>query len=75
MIIIFTVNISFAADINENVRNFSQLPDVYDIKVSPNGKMIGVLREIDDERMVSIIELGTNKLIHNHRFIKTGQIS
>jgi len=75
MIIIFTVNISFAADINENVRNFSQLPDVYDIKVSPNGKMIGVLREINDERMVSIIELGTNKLIHNHRFIKTGQIS
>ncbi len=61
-------------EINQNVKNFSQLPDIYDIKISPNGKLLGVLREIDQERMVSIIELETSKLIHNHRFIKKGQI-
>ena len=44
-------------EINQNVKNFSQLPDVYDVKISPNGKMVGVLREIDQERMVSIIDL------------------
>ena len=41
-----------AQALNQNVKNFSQLPDVYDVKISPNGKMVGVLREIDQERMV-----------------------
>jgi len=61
-------------EINENVKNFSQLPDVYDVKISPNGKMVGVLREIDQERMVSIINLDTRELIYNHRFIRKGQV-
>ena len=61
-------------EVNENVKNFSQLPDVYDVKVSPNGKMIGVLREIDQERMVSIIELESKKMLHTHRFIRKYQI-
>ena len=61
-------------EINQNVKNFSQLPDVYDVKISPNGKMVGVLREIDQERMVSIIDLQSKKLLHNHRFIRKGQI-
>ena len=54
---------------NENVNNFSQLPDVYNVKVSPNGKMIGVLREIDQERMVSIIDLESKKMLHTHRSV------
>ena len=61
-------------EINENVNNFSQLPDVYNVKVSPNGKMIGVLREIDQERMVSIIDLESKKMLHTHRFIRKYQI-
>ncbi len=61
-------------EINQNVKNFSQLPDVYDVKISPNGKMVGVLREIDQERMVSIIDLESRKLLHTHRFIRKGQI-
>ena len=59
-------NSIISEEINENVKNFSQLPDVYDVKISPNGKMVGVLREIDQERMVSIIDLESKKLIHNH---------
>ena len=50
---------------NENIQNFSQLPDTYDIKISPNGQMIGVLREIDGERMLSIINIDTKELIFN----------
>ena len=55
-------------ELNQNIKNFSQLPDVYDVKISPNGKMVGVLREIDQERMVSIIDLESRKLLHTHRF-------
>ena len=55
-------------ELNQNVKNFSQLPDVYDVKISPNGKMVGVLREIDQERMVSIIDLESRSLLHTHRF-------
>ena len=61
----FLTNLIISEEINENVKNFSQLPDVYDVKISPNGKMVGVLREIDQERMVSIIDLESRKLIHN----------
>ena len=78
IIVIFTVillsTFLSAQEINQNVKNFSQLPDVYSIKVSPNGKMIGVLREIDQERMVSIIELESKKMLHTHRFIRKYQI-
>ena len=59
---------------NENIQNFSQLPDTYDIKISPNGQMIGVLREIDGERMLSIINIDTKELIFNHRYVKKGEI-
>ena len=59
---------------SENIKSFSQLPDTYDIKLSPNGQMIGVLREIDDERMLSIINIDTKELIYNHRYVKKGEI-
>ena len=67
-------NSIISEEINTNVNNFSQLPDVYSVKVSPNGKMIGVLREIDQERMVSIIDLESKKMLHTHRFIRKYQI-
>ena len=78
--IIFLVSVLLLAnsivseEINENVNNFSQLPDVYNVKVSPNGKMIGVLREIDQERMVSIIDIESKTMLHTHRFIRKYQI-
>ena len=59
---------------NENIKNFSQLPNTYDIKLSPNGEMIGVLREIDGERMLSIINIDTKELIFNHQYVKKGEI-
>ena len=59
---------------NENINNFSKLPDVGSIKISPNGEMIGVLRKIDGERMLSIINLETKELIFNHRYVKKGEI-
>ncbi len=62
-------------ELNQNIKNFSQLPDVYDVKISPNGKMVGVLREIDQERMVSIIDLESRKLLHTHRFIRKAQMN
>lgn len=68
---IFSFSFAYA---NENIKNFSQLPNTFDIKLSPNGEMIGVLREIDGERMLSIINLETKELIYNHRYIKKGEI-
>ena len=59
---------------NENIKNFSQLPDIGSIKISPNGEMIGVLRKINGERMLSIINLDTKELIYNHRYVKKGEI-
>ena len=73
ILILFVLNLS-SGEVNQNVKNFSQLPDVFNIKISPDGKMIGVLREVNEERMVSVIVLETNKLIHNHKFIKKGEI-
>ena len=57
-----------------NIQNFSKLPDIYDIQISPNGEMIGVHRKVDDELILSIINLETKELIYNHRFIKKGEI-
>ena len=73
ILMLFVTNL-FSAEVNQNVKNFSLLPDVFDIQISPNGLMIGVLRQLNDERMVSVIELETNKLIYNHKFIKKGEI-
>ena len=28
---------------NENIENFSKLPDIYDIKISPNGEMLSLI--------------------------------
>ena len=57
-----------------NIANFSKIPDVYSVKISPDGSMIGILRKIEDERIVSIIDLETSSHIETHRFIKKGQI-
>ena len=50
------------------------LPDILDIQISPNGKMIGVHRKVDNELIVSIIDLASKELIFNHRFVKKGEI-
>ena len=59
---------------NTNIENFSKLPDIYDIKISPNGDMIGVHRKVNNELVLSIISLETKELIFNHRFVKKGEI-
>ena len=41
ILMLFVSNL-FSAEVNQNVKNFSQLPDVFDIQISPNGQMIGV---------------------------------
>ena len=43
ILMLFVTNL-FSAEVNQNVKNFSQWPDVFDIQISPNGQMIGVLR-------------------------------
>ena len=59
---------------NENIESFSKLPDIYDVKISPNGEMIGFHRKVNDELILSIINLKTKELIYNHRFVKKGEI-
>ena len=73
ILIAFFLNISFLVA-NENIKNFSMLPDILDIQISPNGKMIGVHRKVDNELIVSIIDLASKELIFNHRFVKKGEI-
>ena len=70
-VVCFGFNILVA---NENIKNFSKLPDIYDIKLSPNGEMIGVHRKVNDELVLSIIDLKSKELIYNHRFVKKGEI-
>ena len=74
IILIITFTLHSLINSNENIKSFSQLPDTYSIKISPNGQMIGVLREINNERMLSIINIDTKELIFNHKYIKKGEI-
>ena len=67
--------ISFIATTAEVKNQFATLPDIYSVKISPDGKSIGILRKIDGERMLSILDLDTKEVIYNHEFVRGDQIN
>ena len=55
--------LSFITTTAEVKNQFATLPDIYSVKISPDGKSIGILRKIDGERMLSILDIQTNEVI------------
>ena len=58
--------LSFITTTAEVKNQFATLPDIYSVKISPDGKSVGILRKIDGERMLSILDLDTKEVIYNH---------
>ena len=67
--------LSFITTTAEVKNQFATLPDIYSVKISPDGKSIGILRKIDGERMLSILDLDTKEVIYNHEFVRGDQIN
>ena len=67
--------LSFITTTAEVKNQFATLPDIYSVKISPDGKSVGILRKIDGERMLSILDLDTKEVIYNHEFVRGDQIS
>ena len=67
--------LSFITTTAEVKNQFATLPDIYSVKISPDGKSIGILRKIDGERMLSILDIQTNEVIFNHEFVRGGEIN
>ena len=65
---------SFITTTAEVKNQFATLPDIYSVKISPDGKSIGILRKIDGERMLSILDIQTNEVIFNHEFVRGDEI-
>ena len=61
---------SFITTTAEVKNQFATLPDIYSVKISPDGKSIGILRKFDGERMLSILYIQTNEFIFNHEFVR-----
>tara|TARA_E500000081_G_scaffold107325_1_gene109057 strand:- start:58 stop:2052 length:1995 start_codon:yes stop_codon:yes gene_type:complete len=67
--------LSFITTTAEVKNQFATLPDIYSVKISPDGKSIGILRKIDGERMLSILDIQTNEVIFNHEFVRGDEIN
>ena len=67
--------LSFITTSAEVKNQFATLPDIYSVKISPDGKSIGILRKIDGERMLSILDIQTNEVIFNHEFVRGDEIN
>ena len=67
--------LSFITTTAEVKNQFATLPDIYSVKISPDGKSVGILRKIDGERMLSILDLDTKEVIYNHEFVRGDQIN
>ena len=54
--------LSFITTTAEVKNQFATLPDIYSVKISPDGKSVGILRKIDGERMLSILAVSYTHL-------------
>jgi dipeptidyl aminopeptidase/acylaminoacyl peptidase len=72
---LFNLSNITSADTNKNAELFGSLPDVSSVKISPNGKFVGVQQKTDETIIVKIIDLDNAQLLSIHNFGAKGQIT
>lgn len=74
-LLIESASSTLSEETKNNAELFSTLPDVTSVKLSPNGKFVGVAQKAGSKRIVKIIDLEESKVIHVHDFGKKGKIT
>ena len=63
------------SDTSKNAEIFGSLPDIYEVKISPNGRYIAVQQKTEETVIVKILDLDASQLVNVHDFGKKGRIS
>ena len=71
----FVLPQSLYSDTSKNAEIFGSRPDIYEVKISPNGRYIGVQQKTEETVIVKILDLDNSQLINVHDFGKKGRIS
>ena len=69
------VSLAITSDTESNAKLFGSLPDVSNVKISPNGKFVGVQQRTEETIVVKIIDLDSAQLLSVHNFGSKGQIT
>ena len=69
------VSLAITSDTESNAKLFGSLPDVSNVKISPNGKFVGVQQRTEETIVVKIIDLDSAQLLSIHNFGSKGQIT
>ena len=74
---IFVLNISniLSSNTEANAELFGSLPDIYEVRISPNGRYVGVQQKTEETVIVKILDLDQSQLVSVHNFGKKGRIS
>ena len=63
------------SDTSTNAEIFGSLPDIYEVRISPNGRYIAVQQKTEETVIVKILDLDASQLVNVHDFGKKGRIS
>ena len=63
------------SDTAKNAEIFGSLPDIYEVRISPNGRYIAVQQKTEETVIVKILDLDASQLVNVHDFGKKGRIS
>jgi pimeloyl-ACP methyl ester carboxylesterase len=63
------------SDTAKNAEIFGSLPDIYQVRISPNGRYIAVQQKTEETVIVKILDLDASQLVNVHDFGKKGRIS
>ena len=69
------IALAITSDTESNAKLFGSLPDVSNVKISPNGKFVGVQQRTEETIVVKIIDLDNAQLLSVHNFGSKGQIT
>lgn len=69
------ISLAITSDTESNAKLFGSLPDVSNVKISPNGKFVGVQQRTEETIVVKIIDLDNAQLLSIHNFGSKGQIT
>ena len=69
------ISLTITSDTESNAKLFGSLPDVSNVKISPNGKFVGVQQRTEETIVVKIIDLDNAQLLSVHNFGSKGQIT
>ena len=69
------ISLAITSDTESYAKLFGSLPDVSNVKISPNGKFVGVQQRTEETIVVKIIDLDSAQLLSVHNFGSKGQIT